>query len=135
GTDVVLTDFEGKYELPVDDDNIISVIKPAGYAVPVDENNLPEFFYIHKPKGSPGLKFKGVEPTGKLPGSVDFALYAVEEPQEFTTLVFGDPQPYTSEEMEYFARDVVTEVEGIKNVAFGLSLGDLVGNDLSLFNP
>ncbi|RNL95167.1 metallophosphoesterase [Sinomicrobium pectinilyticum] len=135
GTDVVLTDFEGKYELPVDDDNIISVIKPAGYAVPVDENNLPEFFYIHKPKGSPGLKFKGVEPTGKLPGSVDFALYAVEEPQEFTTLIFGDPQPYTSEEMEYFARGVVTEVEGIKNVAFGLSLGDLVGNDLSLFNP
>ena len=53
GEQVVLTDSNGKYELPLGIDNIISVIKPTGYQVAVDKNNLPKFFYNYKPKGSP----------------------------------------------------------------------------------
>ena len=48
-------------------------------------SNLPRFFYIHQPKGSPAdlnLHFRGIEPTGPLPASVDFALRKVEEPIE-----------------------------------------------------
>ncbi|WP_423820389.1 calcineurin-like phosphoesterase family protein [Salinimicrobium sp. TIG7-5_MAKvit] len=135
GQEVVLTDASGKYKLPVGQDNIISVIKPSGYSVGRNEDNLPQFFYIHKPKGSPETKFAGVAPTGKLPKSIDFALIPSEQKEEFTALIFGDPQPYTREEVEYFARGIVSEVEGIKNVPFGLSLGDLVGDDLDLFNP
>ena len=135
GTDVVLTNQEGKYILPIGEDNIISVIKPSGYDIKKNEDNLPQFFYIHKPKGSPNLKFKGVEPTGKLPKSVDFALTPSIENEDFTVLIFGDPQPYTQQQVDYFADGIVAEVEGIENVSFGLSLGDLVGNDLDLFNP
>lgn len=135
GREVVLTNAQGKYELPVGEDDIISIIKPSGYAVGNDEDNLPQFFYIHKPQGSPDLKFKGVAPSGKLPKSVDFPLVASTEQDDFTALIFGDPQPYTREEVDYFARGIVAEVEGIENVPFGLSLGDLVGNDLDLFNP
>lgn len=135
GEQVVLTDSNGKYELPLGIDNVISVIKPTGYQVAVDKNNLPKFFYNYKPKGSPQLKFKGVSPTGKLPKSVDFALIKKDESNDFTTLVFGDPQPYTLEEVEYFKKGIVEEVKDIKNIPFGISLGDLVGNDLDLFNP
>ncbi|CAM4144466.1 calcineurin-like phosphoesterase C-terminal domain-containing protein [Gillisia limnaea] len=135
GREVVQTNTEGKYELPIGEDNIISVIKPSGYKVGKNEDNLPQFFYIHKPKGSPNLKFNGVEATGKLPKSVDFPLISSEEKEDFTALIFGDPQPYTQQEIDYFAKGVVAEVEGIENVPFGLSLGDLVGNDLDLFNP
>ncbi|WP_416448514.1 calcineurin-like phosphoesterase C-terminal domain-containing protein [Leeuwenhoekiella sp. A2] len=135
GEAVVLTDENGHYKLPLSDDNIIAVIKPAGYELQVDENNLPQFFYIYKPKGSPQAKFKGVEPTGKLPKSVDFGLFLADNEEQFTALVFGDPQPYNLDEVDYYMRGVVTEVEGIKNVSFGLSMGDLVGNDLDLFNP
>ncbi len=135
GEQVVQTDASGNYELPVGDDNIIAVIKPTGYAVPVDENQLPRYFRIHKPAGSPELKFPGVAATGDLPQAVDFGLFPAEEPEQFTALIFGDPQPYTLEEVDYFARGVVAEVEGIENIPFGLSLGDLVGNDLDLFNP
>lgn len=135
GSDVVLTDKEGKYELPVGSEAIIAVIKPSGYAVPLNSDNLPQFFYNHKPSGSPKSEFPGVAPTGKLPKSVDFGLYASNEGDNFTALVFGDPQAYNLDEIDYFYRGVVAEVEGIKNVPFGLSLGDLVGNDLSLFNP
>ncbi|ALJ04346.1 metallophosphoesterase [Pseudalgibacter alginicilyticus] len=135
GEQVVLTDKNGKYELPIGTDHIISVIKPSGYQVATNTNNLPQFFYNHKPQGSPVLNFKGVLPTGKLPKSVDFGLIKTEENNKFTALVFGDPQAYTIEEIEYFKKGIVSEVEAIKNVPFGLSLGDLVGDDLSLFNP
>ena len=135
GREVALTDNSGKYSLPIGKDNIIFVVKPSGYKTQVNENNQAQFFYNHKPEGSPDFEFEGVPATGKLPKSIDFALIPAAEQDNFKALLFGDPQPYTKEEVDFFARGIVAEVEGIKNVAFGLSLGDLVGNDLSLFNP
>ncbi|HEX8575634.1 MAG TPA: calcineurin-like phosphoesterase family protein [Flavobacterium sp.] len=135
GREVVLTDKKGNYELPLGADAIISIIKPSGYKIKTNKDNLPQFFYIHKPAGSPKLKFEGVTPTGKLPESIDFGLVPQKEQDNFTALIFGDPQPYNLEEVDYFARGIVAEVEGIKDVPFGISMGDLVGNDLNLFNP
>lgn len=135
GQEVVVTDKKGNYILPVKNDAIIAVIKPSGYKIVVNKDNLPQFFYNYKPEGSPKSKFEGVAPTGKLPESVDFGLITQKETADFTALVFGDPQPYNLEEVDYFTRGIVAEVEGIKNIPFGLSMGDLVGNDLSLFNP
>lgn len=135
GVEVVLTNEKGKYELQVDEDSLIFVIKPSGYNPTVNEENQPQFYYLHKTAGSPDLKFEGVAPTGKLPRSVDFGLIPSKEKEVFTALLFGDPQPYTKEEVGFFAQDIVAEVEGIDDVAFGLSLGDIVGNDLSLFDP
>lgn len=135
GVEVVLTNDKGEYQLPVGEDNILFVIKPAGYKVGLNEWNQPQFYYIHKPNGSPALEYEGVKPTGKLPKSVDFALIEQEEPVQFTSLIFGDPQAYNLEEVEYFSRGIVQELKGIENIAFGLSLGDLVGDDLVLHNP
>jgi hypothetical protein len=134
GIQVVQSDAKGKYELPVGEDQIIFVIKPSGYHIPLDEYNLPRNFYIHKPKGSPELKFDGVQATGKMPKSVNFALTPGESKENFTSLIFGDPQPYTTEEVNFFADGVVSEVEGIEGMEFGLALGDLVGDDLTLFH-
>ncbi|MER3413019.1 MAG: metallophosphoesterase, partial [Armatimonadota bacterium] len=53
GEQIVSTDRDGRWQLPCDDDTIFFVIKPAGWMTPTDENNLPRFFYIHKPSGSP----------------------------------------------------------------------------------
>lgn len=136
GIEVVVTDNKGYYELPVTNDNILFVVKPSGYNVPVNDKNLPVYYHIHKPYGSPdNYQFKGVSPTGKLPASVNFPLYKTAEPEDFTTLIFGDPQPYSDQEIEYFSKGIVDEVKGIKNVAFGLSLGDLVGDSLDLHTP
>src|SRR5690606_2516301 len=135
GVAVVLTDAKGRYELPLGGDHIISVIKPSDYAVPVDGNNLPRFFYNHKPAGSPQLEYAGVKPSGKLPRSVDFGLFPREENEAFTALIFGDPQPYTLEEVDFFARGIVADLGDVSHIPFGLSLGDLVGDDLDLFKP
>ncbi|HEY1115400.1 MAG TPA: calcineurin-like phosphoesterase family protein [Chitinophagaceae bacterium] len=135
GRDVVLTNSRGRYELPVDSDDIIFVIKPAHYQVALDENNLPRFYYNHKPAGSPGLKFKGVAPTGPLPRSVDFALQPAKESSNFSILAFGDPQARNLVEVDYFKRGVVDEVKGKTNAVFGISLGDQAFNDLEVNEP
>ena len=136
GTEVIATDPSGLYQLPVSNDNIIFISKPSGYQVPLNDQNLPRFYYIHKPGGSPSsFKYKGTAPTGLLPASVNFALLPSAEEDNYTSLIFGDPQPYTQQELDYFAKGVVAEVEGIKDVRFGLSLGDLVGDNLDLHHP
>lgn len=132
GREVVLTDKNGKYELPVQNDNIIFVIKPSGYALPLDQNNLPKFYYIHKPQGSPELKYAGVAPTGPLPKAIDFGLKKQEEPNTFSAFVFGDPQAYNDDELGYFLNGVVKEANQKKGPLFGISLGDLVGDNLTL---
>ena len=135
GQDIVKTDANGKYSLAVSDDTILFVIKPRGFMTPVDENRLPRFYYIHKPHGSPeGLKYAGIAPTGPLPASIDFPLTEQSESDTFKVLVFGDTQPYNMQEIEWLAHDVIEEVIGTDAV-FGISLGDLVGDDLNLFHP
>lgn len=135
GVDVVLTDQDGFYELPVGEDNIIAVIKPSGFSVPVDEHHVPRNYYIHKPHGSPTMEYEGVSPTGELPRIINFPLLPSEETDEFRFLVFGDPQMSHPEDIYYFKQGVISELVGVENVSFGLSLGDIVGNRLEGIPP
>lgn len=133
GIQVAATNEQGFYQLPVSSDNIVFISKPVGYQVPLSEKNQPQYYFIHKPGGSPAsFKYKGVAPTGSLPKEINFALYAYPEDDNYTSLIFGDPQPKTEEELSYFAKGVVTEVENIKGVRFGISLGDLVSDNLDM---
>src|SRR5690606_9940008 len=120
GVAVTQTDGEGCYELPATDDMIVSVIKPAGYAVPLNRENQPLFYYIHKPEGSPESAFPGVAPTGKLPELVNFPLTPQEEPVDFKVLVFGDPQADNITNAQYFEKAIVSEVAGTTDAVFGI---------------
>ncbi|MCS6777909.1 MAG: hypothetical protein NZ557_15395, partial [Chthonomonadaceae bacterium] len=132
--DVVVTDPEGRYRIPVGDDTILFVIKPRGWMTPTSDTRLPRFYYIHKPAGSPShLRYPGVAPTGPLPASVDFPLYPQREPNRFRVLLFGDTQPRNQQEIDYIAHDVVEGLIGFK-AAFGITLGDILFDDLSLFD-
>ena len=134
GREVVKTDARGRYTLPVVSDNILFVIKPSGYAVPVDSVMLPRYYYIHKPGGSPAsMKYPGVAPTGPLPQEVNFGLRPQPESAPFRVLLFGDPQVYSQQDIDWFHKGILEEVKGVKGVSFGMSLGDLVGDNLHLF--
>ena len=132
GKEIVLTDENGRYELPVDNDSAIFVIKPTGFTTPLDKNKLPKFYYLHKPDGSPQLKYQGVKPTGPLPQSIDFPLYKQAEPEDFKILLFGDPQPRNNTEVDYITQDVVAELIGDKS-SFGVTLGDIAFDNLETF--
>ncbi|MBP88371.1 MAG: metallophosphoesterase [Planctomycetaceae bacterium] len=134
GRDIATTNSDGGYELSVDDDDIIFVIKPRGMRTPLSKNKLPRFYYIHKPKGSPDLRFAGVKPTGDLPESINFPLYKQDEPEQFRAIMFGDPQARDTKEVDYIKRDVVEELIGT-DASFGVTLGDIVFDDLNVFEP
>lgn len=134
GRDVVTTGTDGRYSIGVSDDTIVFVIKPTGYRTAMDADHVSRFYYIHKPNGSvAGLKFPGVEPTGPLPGEINFPLYQQQEPTAFDVLFFGDPQPRNQQEIDYIAHDVVEPLIGSK-AAFGVTLGDILFDDLNLFD-
>jgi len=134
GVDIVTTDANGAYRLEVDDDTILFVLKPTGWAVPVSQpGQLPQHYYIHKPEGSPELKYPGVPPTGPLPDSVDFPLTKTDEATPFKVLTFGDTQSRDQREVDYMSHDIIEELVG-SDAAFGATLGDLVFDDLDVFD-
>jgi hypothetical protein len=135
GRDIVLTDADGRYEIGIDDETIIFVIKPKGWRTPFSEDMLPQFHYIHKPKGSPPSRYPGSEPTGPLPESVDFPLYRQDEPETFKVIMFGDPQPRNIREVEFVYHDVVEELIGNTDASFGVTLGDIAFDNLNTFEP
>lgn len=136
GTDIVHTNEEGAYELPVSNDAIIFVVKPKDWITPLDEDFLPQFYYLHKPEGYPqGYKYKATEATGALPALINFPLYPENSSAEFKMVVFGDPQPYNIDQVDFFAEDIVTELIGRTDLEFGITMGDIVGDDLKLFSP
>jgi len=134
GRALVKTNADGRYEIEVDNDDMLFVIKPAGWRTPLNKHNLPQFYYIHKPAGSPSQRFPGVAPTGPLPSSIDFPLTPQREPDQFKALLFGDPQPRDQKEVDYIAHDVVEELIGT-DASFGVTLGDIVFDDLAVFEP
>ncbi|MEO1238877.1 MAG: calcineurin-like phosphoesterase C-terminal domain-containing protein [Pseudomonadota bacterium] len=136
GREVVLTDATGAFALPAYDDMNLFVTKPAGYAVPVDDQMVPQFNYIHKTAGSPPLRFGGIEPTGPLPAEVNFPL--IEDPvgDTFECLAFGDTQPYSNREIGY-VRDTVGRMlldRDLSNTECLIFMGDVMGDDLTLYD-
>lgn len=46
--------------------------------------------------------------------------------------VYDDPQPYSLDDLDYFTRKVVDDVKKTEQTLFGISLGDIVGDNLDL---
>jgi hypothetical protein len=137
GLEVVRTDWLGRYQLPVQEQEggtTIFITKPAGYDVPVDEQNIPQFFYHHVPEGSPPLRFGGLAPTGPLPRAINFPLSMTGVKNRFKIVVSGDTQPYSNNEIGYvrdtLARDVAAMGDDVELV---MVEGDILGDDLGLF--
>lgn len=135
GEGVVQTDAQGRYQIACNQSCVVFVSKPAGYRFPTDHNQLPQFYYLHSPSGSPGLRYGGIDQSGPMPSTLNFPL--IENPAEnhFRVLLFGDPQPANQTELNYFEHDIVDGLRNAPDIEFGITLGDLVHDDLSLFKP
>ena len=94
---------------------------------------LPQFYYIYQPEGSvSGLRYAGVDPYRSASENIDFPLRQQSESNQFEAILFADTQPQTSAELDYIRDDVIAELIGTRAV-FGMTLGDIMFDDLSLF--
>ena len=121
GCDVVLTILDGRYDLSLAPGQILFVSQPTGYVVPVDDNNLPLFFYSHYPEGTPttiaGTSVEWlwtvIEPTGPLPDRIDFPLHQLSvEETRFTAHAFADPQARSDLGEDMLREDLVNTLLG-----------------------
>ena len=116
GRDITTTDDAGRYALPPNGEASIFVIKPAGWSAPRDPQTMLARIH-HQP-----------DPARSL----DFALDRSVEDASFDVMMFADPQPSNSIELEYLRAQIANGASGLR-AAFGLTLGDLVGDDHALF--
>lgn len=137
GRDLVTSDGQGRYRLPERSPSTVFVIKPAGYATATGANGLPRFWIHHFPEGSPKLRYGGLTAppsTGKQQAhAFDFPLRPQARANELRMLVFGDPQPKNRVDVGYYERDIVAPLVGAHDAGLGLSLGDIVNDDLTLY--
>src|SRR5262249_30309857 len=62
------------------------------------------------------------------------ALKKADEPQKFDVLLFTDPQPESAAEVDFIRDDVVAGLIGNHAAAFGITAGDIMFDDLSLYS-
>jgi len=135
GEQIVNTDADGSYSISLEDGDVLFVIKPSSFRTAVDEDQLPQFHYVHRPDGTPAdikLRYPGIEPTGPLPDSIDFGLVPQDESGPFEVLLFSDTQPQSDVEIDFIRDDVVAELVNT-SAAFAVTIGDIMFDDLALF--
>lgn len=132
GVKSVLTNDNGKFyfDTPASKVSFVSVCLPEGYEAPV-ENGLPKFFV--KVNGSPRT-------------SIRFDLKKMPNPDRFSLAITADPQPRSSSaRYDAFAYHALTGCQDVYNYVgqraaeisdrrvYGIVLGDIVHEDMSLF--
>ncbi|MDX2298611.1 MAG: calcineurin-like phosphoesterase C-terminal domain-containing protein [Xanthomonadaceae bacterium] len=117
------TDADGVVHFPAQGGDRIALIKPPGFALPRRENGLPDFWRAQPGDG----------PARDAPLDLQFGLRRGDPATRFDVLVFGDPQPKSLTDVDYYRRDIVEPLIGRQSARVGLSLGDIVHDDLSLY--
>ncbi|MGH8106782.1 MAG: metallophosphoesterase N-terminal domain-containing protein, partial [Arenimonas sp.] len=122
GQVITRTDVKSRWQLTPSEATIVFVIKPDGWQVPMDANGLPDFWMdIHSEKANRGIHF------ALRKNSTD------SSKNKLDMLVFGDPQPKNMQDVGYYEKDIVEPLVGHTQAELGISLGDIVHGNLSLY--
>lgn len=134
GESIVSSDRHGRYMLDAKPGRSVFMVKPAGFVAPVRADGLPDTWVNLQPEAGPKLRYGGV-PQSVTRGCRDFALRAAPKAGSpaLDVLVFGDPQLKTMVDADYYSRDIVAPLQAKRAARLGITLGDLVNDDLSLF--
>ena len=116
GAGIALSDADGRFELPAiaSADAPAFVIKPPHYALPLRADGLPDFWRPFAAR------------------RWDIALRESPRSARYDVRVFGDPQPKSAADVDYFERDIVADEARLPRARVGLSLGDIVHGNLAL---
>lgn len=133
GVDIVLSDAKGRWRLAAGERTTLFVMPGQGWAAPLDRAHRPQFHYVHNVRESAPTQYPGPVRTDALPPQVDFALVPSTVGDNFSIFVFGDPQPRNIQQLDALARDVIAEASAVQGPVLGVSLGDIVNDELSLY--
>ncbi|GAB6197160.1 calcineurin-like phosphoesterase C-terminal domain-containing protein [Lysobacter xanthus] len=135
GVEIAVTDRDGHFRLPDVAGRTRFVIKPAGWAVPRPDGGLPAFWRHAPHADAPKLRFGGMSTPGEACPS--FGLQRRRADRDgLEVLLFADPQPKSMTDVDYYRRDIVERLHRPDRRAtadLGLTLGDIVNDDLSLY--
>jgi hypothetical protein len=133
GERIVVTDASGDYQLETPSGHTTFLIKPAGFHVRARADGMPDSWTNVQLDAGPKLRYGGIPMNAA--GCKDFALTR-DKPgvsRKLEVLVFGDPQPKSLVDVGYYRRDIVAPLIGKQHAVLGISLGDNVNDDLSLY--
>lgn len=115
GLDIVRTDANGDYRIKAPPEGQVFLVKPAHFAVALDSSTMLPRHYRDIGDGA----------------RHDFILVRTPERKSFDVALIADPQPEHHRHLD-FIRDGAVPLLAKTNAAFGLALGDLVGDNLDL---
>ena len=137
GRDIAVTGDDGRFRLPGGGEGrTVFAIKPAGYAFVRRGDGLPDFWRSPRSMPGPALEYGGLPVSDRC---ADIALTPgpPSRGDGLRVLVFADPQPKSQVDVGYYERDIVEPLLAAAGPGqagdLGLSLGDIVDDDLSLY--
>ena len=136
GRDVVRTDADGRWRLPVADGDSVFVIKPPHWSAPVGPGGVPQFSYLHQPDGSPkDLRYHhaGVSPTATLPRSIDFPLRRRRQKPRASRPCCSPTRSPPMTPSSATCATTSSPASPVCGAAFAINHGDVVFDDLSLY--
>lgn len=141
------TDAAGRYRIAVAPGQTVFAIKPAGWRLPQNDPARPGAWRHVPALAPPSVKYGGIAPD-PVPRSFDIGLRRAPPGDGWLEVrVFADPQVKSRADVGYYTRDIVDSVLAESRLAepaspndaprrapeLGLSLGDIVDDDLSLY--
>ncbi len=134
GERLVTTDAAGQFAFPAVDGRTVFLIKPASHALPIRADGSPDFWFNIQGQPGPTLKYGGI--PKQLSSCRNFGLLPIARAvagQPLQALIFADPQVKSLHDVGYYRGDIVAPLMGDHGANIGITLGDVVDDDLSLY--
>ncbi|UNK59127.1 calcineurin-like phosphoesterase family protein [Pseudoxanthomonas daejeonensis] len=129
GSDIVRTDAQGRYTIPLVAGQAVFVVKPAAHRFIAGADGLPAF-WRRIPATAHASERAGVD-FGLLEGALPAA--PAKSMDGFQVLLFTDTQVKGTRDIDYYRRDIVEPIIGRHDAALGMTLGDLVDDEIQLY--
>ncbi len=131
-SEIVFTNKDGLFELPVEERDVIFIIKPSNYHFHLRSNYVPDFFHLIYPEGSPDfLDFPGVE-SASIPDTLYFPLLPSESDDNILVNMTADPQMPREREVWFFRESIIPAMAAAP-ADFTIFLGDIADNNLGIY--
>ena len=134
GRDVVRTDADGRWRLPIAHGDSLFVVKPPNWSTPHRPPRPATLLLFASAAWQPVSAPPRRRDTDRTAARVRSTLRSRAQPESarFEAVLLSDTQPENAAELAYLRDDIIVGLIG-SDAAFGINHGDVVADDLSLY--